>query len=294
MEPARRQLLGTLLCLAVALSFAVNTALAAVAYRHGADALSVLTYRTTLALIALFVILKLWRVPMTLEPGKRWIALGLGIFMGIQSYGLLGAIQFMPLALAVLTIYLNPLLMGLASWALRLERMTWALGGALVTAFAGLMLALDVWGGGLSAVGVALAAGGALSNVGVMLINRRLVGAFRDSRPVTVHMLATAALTFVAIDLVWGQLPLPADPIGWAAFLGVGAFYAFGVIGVFVAMSIIGPVRSALFANLEPIASVVIGTTLLGQAMSPLQLAGAALVLGAIVFTAWRRGKSAE
>ena len=44
-------MLGTLLCLAVALSFAVNTALAAVAYRHGADALSVLTYRTTLAVL---------------------------------------------------------------------------------------------------------------------------------------------------------------------------------------------------------------------------------------------------
>jgi hypothetical protein len=45
-------------------------------------------------------------------------------------------------------------------------------------------------------------------------------------------------------------------------------------------------VRTALIMNFEPISSVFLGTLVLGQYMTPLQLTGAAIVVGAIVFTA--------
>jgi drug/metabolite transporter (DMT)-like permease len=291
-EPSPRRLtLGILLALAVALSFACNTALASVAYRNGASALSVLTYRTLLATAALFVILKVAGVPMTLSPRKRWIAWALGVLLGTYSYGLLGAIQYMPLALAVLTFYLWPLIMGVAAASLGMERMTPALGVALVVAFAGLVLALDVQAGTLSPIGVALAASGAVLNVVMMLANRKLVGAQQDSRPVTLHMLMTGSLTYIVACLVWGDFPLPQSGLGWTAFLGVGVFYSFSIICVYISLSIIGPMRAGLFANFEPIASVFIGTVILGQAMKISQLLGAALVLGAIIFTAWNKNR---
>jgi drug/metabolite transporter (DMT)-like permease len=288
----RRYTLGVLLALAVAFSFACNTALASVAYKDGASALSVLAYRTTLAALALFAILKLSGVPMTLTPAKRRIALALGVLLGLYSYGLLGAIEHMPVALAVLTFYLWPLIMGVAASALGMERMTPTLAVALIVAFGGLMLALDVWSGQLSAIGVALAVSGAVLNVVLTLTNRRLVGAQQDSRPVSVHMLSVGALTYALACVVVGTFPLPQTAAGWAAFLGVGVFYSFSIIGVFIAMSIIGPLRAALFANFEPISSVVIGTYVLDQAMKPTQLFGVALVLAAIIFTAWRRAAS--
>jgi drug/metabolite transporter (DMT)-like permease len=53
MSTQRHPFAGILLCLIAAMSFACNTALASLAYEHGATPLSVLTYRIALAVIAL-------------------------------------------------------------------------------------------------------------------------------------------------------------------------------------------------------------------------------------------------
>jgi len=287
----RHRWLGVGYIVVVPISFACNTALASVAYADGATAFSVLTTRTAMACLALFCILKLLGVSVVLPPAKRYAALAMGVMLGTYSYGLLGAIQYMPLALAVITFYIYPLLVGVASWALGYERMNWSLGGALFVAFVGLALALDVFGGTLSPIGFALAASGAVLNTVLSLINSRLVGRGGDSRAFSLHMLATGTLTYVVADLVIGGFPLPHTAIGLAAFLGVGVFYGFSIVGIFVVISWLGPARAALTQNIEPITSVFIGTVLLHQAMKPTQLLGAGLVLSAILFSAWRRTK---
>jgi drug/metabolite transporter (DMT)-like permease len=288
MSTQRHPFAGILLCLIAAMSFACNTALASLAYEHGATPLSVLTYRIALAVIALYVVLKIQRVPITLPARQRNMALALGVILGAYSYGLLGAIPYMPVALAVLTFYLYPLFVGLASWALGREKMTLALGGALVVAFAGLALALDIGGGTLNPIGFAHALGGAILITVLVLLNSKMVGS-GDSRPVSLHMLFTGFLTYGLCDVVLGEFPLPQDAIGWAAFLSVGLFYSFSIVSMFVAISWIGTVRTALIMNMEPISSVFLGIVLLGQPMSPSQLLGAAIVVGAIVFTAWHK-----
>lgn len=279
---------GIVLCLIAAMSFACNTALASIAYQHGATPLSVLTYRIALAVVALYIVLKIQRVPILLPTKQRNMALALGIILGAYSYGLLGAIPYMPVALAVLTFYLYPLFVGLASWALGREKMTMALGGALVIAFIGLFLALDIGAGTLSPIGFAHALGGAILITVLVLFNAKMVGT-GDSRPVSLHMLFTGFLSYALCDIVLGEFPLPVDAVGWAAFLGVGIFYSFSIVSMFIAISWIGTVRTALIMNLEPITSVFLGIVLLGQPMTASQLLGAAIVVGAIVFTAWHK-----
>jgi drug/metabolite transporter (DMT)-like permease len=288
----RHPLAGIVLCLVAAASFACNTALASVAYTYGASPLSVLTYRIALATVALFVVLKILHVPITLPPRKRYAALALGVILGAYSYGLLGAIPYMPVALAVLTFYLYPLFVGIASWALGREPMTKALAFSLVVAFIGLTLALNIGHGTLNPIGFAHALGGAILITVLVLLNAKMVGG-GDSRPVSLHMLATGFLTYAVCDLIVGEFPLPHGAGGWAAFLAVGLFYSFSIVSMFVAISWIGTVRTALIMNLEPITSVVLGTFVLGQFMSTTQLLGAVIVVGAIVFTAWHKMRKA-
>jgi len=288
MSIQRHPLAGILLCLIAAMSFAFNTALASIAYEHGATPLSVLTYRIALAVIALYVVLRIQRVPIRLAPRQRNAALALGVILGAYSYGLLGAIPYMPVALAVLTFYLYPLFVGLASWILGREKMTWALGGALIVAFSGLALALDLGGGTLNPIGFAHALGGAILITVLVLLNSKMVGS-GDSRPVSLHMLFTGFLSYAVCDVIAGEFPLPVDPAGWAAYLSVGLFYSFSIVSMFIAISWIGTVRTALIMNMEPITSVFLGIMILGQPMSATQLLGAAIVVSAIVFTAWHK-----
>jgi len=92
--------------------------------------------------------------------------------------------------------------------------------------------------------------------------------------------------------LIAGEFALPQSLPGQLAFAGVGAFYSFSIIGIFVAISKIGAVRVSLLMNFEPLSSVILGVVLLGQVLSPIQFLGTAIVLAAITFAAFSKGET--
>ncbi len=284
---------GLLLVFAVATGFAANSACAAVAYQAGSNPLTVLATRSILAVLFLLAVLRLQGIEARLAPRRRAIAIALGVLMATYSYGLLGAIQYIPVALGVITFYTYPLLVGIGAWLTGRERPSALQALALVVAFGGLYLVLDVPGGGLDPRGIALAMMGAVLVSVLLLLNNRLVGS-GDSRPVTLHMLITAAVCYVAATTVLGALALPGTASGWLAFAAVPVFYSFSIVGVFVAMSMIGPVKTSLAMNFEPVASMALGFLLLGQGLAPGQLAGAALVIGAVLLARGRVPPAAE
>ena len=51
----------------------------------------------------------------------------------------------------------------------------------------------------------------------------------------------------------------------------------------FTATQIIGSVRTSLLMNFEAVSAIVLGYLVLGQALAPLQLAGAAIVIAALL-----------
>ena len=51
----------------------------------------------------------------------------------------------------------------------------------------------------------------------------------------------------------------------------------------------IGPFRSALIMNLEPLLAALLSIPLLGEVMTPVQAAGGAIMLGALVAFQLRR-----
>lgn len=280
--PASRPWLGYALIFLVATSFAVNSTSAGVAYAGGSDVLSVVTTRTAIAALALFCFMRLRGVPIALPPRQRLIAFALGVPLGLYSYGLLGAIEYIPVALAVLIFYTYPLFTGIVAWLIGQERMTPVTAVALVTAFVGLALALDVTGDRLDWTGVAMAGFAGVMLTALLLLSSRLIGG-GDSRPVTLHMLATAALGFALASLLRGDFNLPETGTAWLGFAAVPVFYTFSIIGFFYAASMIGPVRTSLFMNFEPVASMCFGFLLLDQRLGATQILGAALVIAAIL-----------
>lgn len=52
-------------------------------------------------------------------------------------------------------------------------------------------------------------------------------------------------------------------------------------------IAIVGSVRAGLIMNFEPVASVVLAYAVLGQTLTPLQLAGGALVISALIAARW-------
>ena len=279
-----KEFLGTILVAFVAISFAANSTLAKVAYDYGASPLSFLTWRTAIAFVSVFVLVKLLKIPISLPINILWTARLMGLMLALYSYGLLGSIQYMPVALGVLTFYLYPVLTSVGVWLLGQEKLTVTSALCVLAAFLGLSIALGV-GGGFHLLGIGFALGSAIMITGLLLTANSLGSDF-DPRVVSFHVLFSATLIILVVDLISFEFPLPRESIGIIAFIGGGLFYAFSIIGMFIGLAYIGAVRTTLFMNFEPVSSIAFGAILLDQILTTFQLMGAALVIIAIVIAA--------
>lgn len=276
------ELRGVVTALLVACAFATNSALARMAYEGGSNAVSVLTVRTAIALVALLVLLRVMRLPFTLPLRQRLSALALGVLLAIYSYGLLGSIQYVPLAVGLVTFYTYPLLTALASAALGREHLSPITLVMLLVALYGLTLVLDLEHAPANPIGIAHALAASVTFTALLLLSDRLRGD-GDSRPITAHMLITAVIAYVAASVVTGAFALPQTQLGWIGFIGCPVFFSFGFIALFEAVRLAGPVPAALVLSIEPVISALLGYLLLAQTLTSWQTVGVALVVGAIV-----------
>lgn len=115
---------------------------------------------------------------------------------------------------------------------------------------------------------------------------------FRRYRPVTVTTYTFVAATAVALPLAAGSgpAPLPGAWTVWAALLFLGTVCSvLGFVWWNEGVSVLGPSRTAIFNNLVPVSGLALGSLLLGETVTGVHLAGAALVVGGIVLMV--RGK---
>jgi len=275
-------LLGSILAGSAGIGMAANSTAAKLAYEGGSNPLTYLTLRTALAAILVFTIIVLTRRSLRMPLRRRLAAFGIGAFLALYSYGLLAAIEHIPVALAVLIFYTFPLLTSAYTWVSGRERPNVMSVAALLVAFVGLALALDIQHDHLNLTGVALATMAAFGVTLVMILNSRLVGT-ADSYPVTLNMMLAATILCVLVTFALDGYALPETKLGWTSLAIGTSFYAAGIVTIFLAISLAGAVPTALSLNLEPIASMAFGFLILSQALTGLQLFGAGLVIAAVL-----------
>ena len=278
----KKSLTGIIIASSAAICFAANTTASPIAANGGSSVLTYLVLRTTIATLAIFILLLITKSNIKLCPKRRWMALGVGMIMAIHSFALLSAIQFIPIALAVLIFYTFPILTTLYLWLIGRERANWLAGIALFLGLAGLALALNIGDSKLDILGIGLAVISAIGITIVIIINSQLVGK-GDSRPVTLHMLIAASAVFIVLTTVLGDFHLPNTVTGWWAFTSGPFFYAFAIISLFIAIAILGPIKASMTMNLEPVSSMLLGFVILNQSLSNQQILGSAIVIISIL-----------
>lgn len=272
---------GLLLAALSASMFSLNTVCARLAFARGANAAAANAARCSFAVLVFALYCALTRERSKLSPRQRLTALGLAVPFVLSSFGYLGALQYIPASTAVLVAYTYPILVGLFSRFTEGERFGPARVAALLLAFAGVAMALDVQTGALPDWrGVALAFLGAIGlSVLVTGSGRLLRGA--EAGAVNLHLSLGAAAIFLALLLVLHPT-LPQDGLGWLGFAGVLVTYPAGQLSLLAAVERAGPVRAAVVMNLEPLITIGLAVMLAGEALSLVQLGGAALVVTAV------------
>ncbi len=286
-----RAWVGITLALAAAVAFALTNASASLAYHSGSNPLTVAAMRFILPTIVLIAWLRLRGISPVLSTRDGWAAVALGAITALYSWALLSSINMVPLALATVVFYLYPLIATIILGACGWEKFGWPIVAAIVLAFAGLVLALDPRASNLKIDGVALAFVGALGLAVVIAVSSRVFRA-GDARPLTLYMAAVAGVLLSALCAARGEFLLPQTGLGWIGFVSAAVLYAFALIAFFVAMPMIGPVRLSLLSYAEPVTAAGLGVVVLGEALTPAQTAGIALVVVALMGATARRRRA--
>ncbi len=278
---------GTLLCLAAGVAFSVSPILIQIAYAHGAAVSGVLAWRYLAATILLVGIAgpKLRHVPLRAAAG----AFVLGAFVyALDAALFFGSLERTSAPLASLVHYAHlVLVVGVAAMIGR-EPLTRRRLVALVGIFGGVAL---VGGAAVNPdlVGIGMALGSAAAYALYILLSDRLL---RDADPMALaaYLTAGAATTFFVAGGLLGSLATVGGPTGLACLVVaalVGSVFA--VTSFLKGVRLVGPSTASLLVTIEVPATIALAAVVLGQHMTSPQLAGAGLVVAAIVAMQLRR-----
>ena len=271
-----------------ALSFAVADVLSKVVFASGMDVLSLITLRGVIAASIFWLWLRAAPPRVVHSPRARLISIGLGVLFAGNVFGLLLAIQLMPLSVAILAYFIYPLLTGIAGAVLGIERLSWRSFITALVAFCGLALMLDAQPGTLQPIGLIAAFGAAITRVISLLVTRAKLGG-TEARLTTWYSLLAAAMVFVAASLMRGTFNPPLTDVGWIAFAGMGVTTTLSTLWIYVSTARVGAFRTALTLNLEPILSSVFSVALLGEIVSGPQILGGVVMVGSLCMFQLRR-----
>jgi drug/metabolite transporter (DMT)-like permease len=288
--------------LLVALMMAANHIGARVAFDHGADVLTAVSFRSVITALVVACIVWQQRVSLAIAPRHRWALPAIGVLIALQSYCLYSAVARIPVALALLAFNTFPMFTALWARVLYAHQPERRALIAMPVILAGLALALDVsgaasglglhahWGRIGAAVAYALAAAALF---GLALVLTQHEAGSLDGRLRTLTTMATVGLLALTVASLQGGLQLPTAPVGWWGLAALTVFYGTAFTLMFTVLPRLGVVGNSALMNVEPIFALGLAWALLGQRIAVSQVMGGLVVVGCVVWLGLRANTGA-
>jgi drug/metabolite transporter (DMT)-like permease len=263
-------------------AYGVQPIFGKVAYATGVEPLSLLAWRYLLALACLELVLRGPRPPLR-QRLRLW---GLGSIFVVNSIAYFVALHALSASVTALVLFSYPVIVALLAALAGIERLSRRALVAALAAFAG--CALTAGGVGLQAPlparGVAWALVAALVYAAYVVASSRF-GQGVEAPVLVLHVVQVAAVLSVACALAGPGLALPREPRAWLAVAAIALVSTVVSMVAFLAgLARVGPSRATLVSSLEVIVTLLLAFLLLGERLTPVQWAGAALILAAVAF----------
>jgi drug/metabolite transporter (DMT)-like permease len=278
--------------LLIALMMGGNHVAARIAFNNGVDVATAVVFRSAVTALVVVAILGIQSVQLRFTARHKRMLPAIGLLIGIQSLCLYSSVARLPVALALLAFNTYPLWTAFWAAVLYRQRPERALVVAMPIILFGLALALDVFGAasGLGAQGqwARIGAGAAFALAAAAIFGLALVltqheAADIDGRVRTATTMAMAGLVALVTVGLQGGFHLPAAPAGWGGLAALTFLYGTAFTIMFTVLPRLGVVGNSAIMNVEPVFALVLAWLILGQAIAPVQIAGALLVVGAVV-----------
>lgn len=273
--------MGVKLAAVAACTLAVTNVLTPMVYASGANTITVLFLRALTTALVVGGVLVLRGRLRYLSLKQEFYCVISGILFMFAGIGLLGSFALIPASLAVLVLYLFPILTIVIDAFVRRTVPKPVTLFLLVVALGGLAMVLEVDRDFEISLGVALAALAAFSAASTFVWNNHML-ADADPEQITLRMFLVSFLFFGVWLLSKGDFVMPANSVGLLQLFTVLGAFALAFLVMFRASQMAGSVRASMIMNLEPVVTILLSVVFLSINLSGYQMIGAGLVLAAV------------
>lgn len=264
------------------IAYAATPILAKLAYAHGGTPATVSLFRFVVGAVIFF---GLWRYnpsPLKLTGSILVIGFVLGVLYVFQALAYLSAVNLIPVSIAVVVVYLYPSFVALLAKVVDRRRIGVIQTLSIAGAFLGVALATGPAAQNLNPFGLVLAVGAAASAAIVIFLGGKLCRTV-GSVPSCMMAFISAGIMITAWTVLFSDVELPTAPMGWIGVAGAGLTFAIGFLSFFTALKVLDSVKATIISNMEPLFAIMISFVALGETLSPIQLAGVAVVLISVI-----------
>ena len=279
---------ATLLIILSALSFGSISVLTLLITVAGVPLLTAMAWRYALGVAALLA-LAAQSGKLRSIPKRRVIQLLVigGCGQALITYLSLHALEYIPVGPLAFLFYTYPAWVALLAAIRRTERLTPVRVVALTLALAGVTIMVGVPTEKLNPTGVVLALASAVL-YSAYLPALEYVQQGIPAVVATFLLIAGAAISFTAAALLTGELFFPVGVEVWSKILVLTLFSTVvAFLALIKGLSVLGPVRTAIVATVEPFFTATLGVLVLGNELSAATLIGGVLIAGAVLLIQW-------
>ena len=296
MKLRARPWIGAVIALASAISFALNVPFVALVYEHGGNIHAVNLVRPWFFLLCVMFWLLLTRTSLRISRKSLVLSLVVGLGFMVEFYGVHSAIQFIPVGLAILVLYIYPIIVTVITsvCARRIPPLSMIL--AMMVVFIGLAFALRASTETFDWRGIAFAFAATLGMCVLVMVSSAAMKNQKRS-VVMAYALASASVVMAVVALSDVPIVFPDSDVGLAALAAATGLYALATVLLFTAISLIGPLGFAVIDNTVPVWAILFGFLILGETLTGLQYFGAIVVVvgvTAMQFVRHGQGRLAE
>lgn len=258
---------------------------------RGLGVTTLLGFRFMVSSAALWVWLLLRREPLGLPTRQRWVFILMGLLYVVESGLYFLSSRRIPVALTALLLYLYPAMVALWEWAAGRHPLRGRGLVALLCSLVGTGLAVGSPGHGMDPLGLFLGLLTAFGYTAYMLIGAKLQkGA--SALLASAWIMTSAGFVFLVVALATNTWQPAVALQAWKPLLGLIIICTVLPIPLLLAgMAKIGAARASVMSTLEPLGAAIFGALLLSEWLQPLQWAGGALILFAVILLSVDRSR---
>lgn len=285
---------GLIAILISTLGFALYPIFGKAVFAGGASLTTVLFLRFFIGALVFWGLI-IWREGLPHLTKRNLITLWSlgGIGYAGQAGLYLSGIKLIPTSMAVLLLYVYPILVTLLALAIKQEKLSAFKVSGLIFSILGLILVLGLSIKGLNLFGLLFALGAAAVYAVYILVSNLVlnsVSPLLSSAVISSAACVTYGLAGFILGFTWDI-----SVSTWLAISGIAVFSTvIAILTFFVGLQRVGPTTASIVSTLEPVMTVGLAYVLLGEILTTVQAIGAVCVVLGAILAAWPRNEKLD